>query len=276
MEPTPSYETLNETEWAALDRIDDLLQEGELDEAREALDALMRKRPRHPDLLIADAQLKLDEGEPHQAYAAIRGAERSADPAHFFFLRAACLYDLTRFAEAEADAQRSITIQPSEAMTHDLLSRIREHLGDAAGAAQAAEAAAGLDGEHFPEPLEVSDEAFDAVVERAVAELPPKVREKLEECPVLVQPLPTVEMLTEEDPPLSPDLLGLFVGRHIFAQGPSAVPGAPGTILLFRRNLLRACHDPEELAHEIGITVKHEVGHLMGLDEDELDDWGLA
>jgi len=225
---------------------------------------------------VADAQRKRDEGEPYQAFAAIQGAERSADPAHYFFLRAACLYDLTRFAEAEADALRSITIQPSEAMTHDLLSRVREHLGDATGAAEAAEAAAGLDGEHFPEPLEVSDEAFDAIVEKAVAELPPRVREKLDEFAVMVQPLPTVEMLSEEKPPLSPDLLGLFVGRHIFAQHSAALPDAPGMILLFRRNLLRACHDMDELAHEIRITVQHEVGHLMGLDEDELDDWGLS
>ena len=276
MDTTPRYETLGEREWAALDRIDDLLDEGELDEARVALDALMRDRPSHPDLLIADATLKLEEGEPHQALAAVRGAERSADPAHFFFLRAACLYDLTRFEEAEADAQRSITIQPGEARSYDLLSRVREHRGDASGAAEAAEAAAGLDGEHFPEPLEVSDDAFDAIVERALAELPERVREKLDEFPVIVQPLPTVEMLTEEEPPLSPDLLGLFVGRHIFAQMPSAVPGAPGNILLFRRNLLRACHDPDELAQEIRITVQHEVGHLMGLDEDDLDEWGLS
>jgi predicted Zn-dependent protease with MMP-like domain len=91
-----------------------------------------------------------------------------------------------------------------------------------------------------------------------------------------VQSLPTLEMLTAEDPPLTPDLLGLFVGRHIFAQGSSAAPSAPGAIYLFRRNLLRACGDLDELAREVSITVRHEVGHLMGLDEDELDDWGLA
>ena len=83
-------------------------------------------------------------------------------------------------------------------------------------------------------------------------------------------------MLTAEQPPLTPDLLGLFVGRHIFAEGATAVPSAPGAIYLFRRNLLRACNDVDELAQEIAITVRHEVGHLMGLDEDELEDWGLA
>ena len=93
---------------------------------------------------------------------------------------------------------------------------------------------------------------------------------------MLVQALPSPEMLNEENPPLTPDLLGLFVGRHIFAQLPTAVPGAPGAIYLFRKNLLRACEDKEELSKEVRITVQHEVGHLLGLDEDELEDWGLA
>jgi predicted Zn-dependent protease with MMP-like domain len=32
---------------------------------------------------------------------------------------------------------------------------------------------------------------------------------------------------------------------------------------------------PDELLEEIRITVLHEVGHLLGLDEDELYDRGL-
>jgi predicted Zn-dependent protease with MMP-like domain len=54
------------------------------------------------------------------------------------------------------------------------------------------------------------------------------------------------------------------------------LPAGPGEIYLFRRNLLRACHDREELAREIRITVQHEVGHLLGLNEDELGSWGLG
>jgi predicted Zn-dependent protease with MMP-like domain len=272
----PPYETLSETEWAEVDRIHELMDEEELEDARRALDELLRRRPNHPDLRIEDATLKLEEGEPQQALAALEGAERSADPARFFYLRAACYHELSRFAEAETDAQRSVAVHPGYAMAHDLLSRIRDHLGDAKGAAEASEAAAELDPENFPEPLEVSDEEFDLLVEKAVRDLPAKVREKLDEIPVLVQPLPSPEMLNEESPPLTPDLLGLFVGRHIFAQLPSALPGAPGAIFLFRKNLLRACEDKEELAREVRITVQHEVGHLLGLDEDELEDWGLA
>ena len=273
---THPYETLTEAEWTQVDKIHDLLDDGEAESARRALDELLRRRPDHPDLRIEDATLKLDANQPSQALAALAGAERSADPARYFFLRAMAHHELSRFAEAEADALRALAVHPGDAAAHDLLSRSRDHMGDKEGAAEASEAAAELDPENFPEPLELSDAEFDALVEKAIADLPDKVREKLDELPVLVQPLPSTEMLTEADPPLSPDLLGLFVGRHIFSQSHTAVPGAPGAIFLFRKNLLRACADADELAREIRVTVQHEVGHLMGLDEDELEDWGLG
>jgi len=273
---THPYETLTEAEWTQVDKIHDLLEDGDTESARRALDELLRRRPDHPDLRIEDATLKLDANQPSQALAALAGAERSADPARYFFLRAMAHHELSRFAEAEADALRALAVHPGDAAAHDLLSRSRDHMGDKEGAAEASEAAAELDPENFPEPLEMSDAEFDALVEKAIADLPDKVREKLDELPVLVQPLPSTEMLTEADPPLSPDLLGLFVGRHIFSQSHTAVPGAPGAIFLFRKNLLRACADADELAREIRVTVQHEVGHLMGLDEDELEDWGLG
>lgn len=270
------YDSLSETEWAQVERIHDLLDEGELEEARVALDAMLRRRPKQPDLRIVDATIHLEEGEATLALASLRGAERSADPAHFFFLRAAAHFDLVHFEEARADAERALAVHAEYAFAWDLLGRVLEHLGDLENAGKADETAHALDPEAFPLPLEVPREEFDALVARAVADLPGPVRAKLEEMPVLVQDLPTREMLVDEDPPLTPDLLGLFVGRHIFARSTSEVPGAPGAIFLFRRNLLRVCADREDLAHEVRITVQHEVGHLMGLDEDDLDDWGLA
>lgn len=270
------YEALTETEWAQVERIHDLLDEGEIEDARAALDAMLRTRRHQPDLRVMDATLCLEEGEPGRALEALKGAERSADPAHYFHLRAAAHYDLVHFAEARADVERALAIHEGDGHAWDLLSRILEHTGDPEGAAKAAQEAHDLDPEAFPLPLDVPDAEFDALVESSVRELPAKIRKKLDEMPIIAQALPTKEMLTDEDPPLTPDLLGLFVGRHIFDGSVSSVPGAPGAIFLFRRNLLRACEDREELAREVRITVQHEVGHLMGLDEDELDDWGLA
>jgi predicted Zn-dependent protease with MMP-like domain len=46
-------------------------------------------------------------------------------------------------------------------------------------------------------------------------------------------------------------------------------------IVLFQKNLERFARTREELLEEISITVLHEVGHLLGLDEEELTDRGL-
>lgn len=271
-----AYDTLNETEWAQVDRVHALLDEGEVEQARLAADSLLRRRPGHPDVRVVDATIALEEDEPERALDALKGAERSADPALFFYLRAAALFDLVRLEEASADAERALAIHADDPASHDLLSRLCEHLGRWEEAAEHAEAAAELEPDTFALPLEVSDADFDALVQKSMAELPAPIRKKLEELPIVVEALPTRELLTAEHPPLPPDLLGLFVGPHLLERSHSETPGAPGAIYLFRRNLLRSCADLEELAREVRITVQHEVGHLLGLDEDDLERWGLA
>jgi len=271
-----TFETLTETEWAQIERVWDALDEGDLERAHVELAALGRRRSDHPDVRVVAAQVSLDEGDPAAALERLEGAERSADPAFFFYLRARARFDTCAFEQARADAARSLAVQPEAPEVHDLLSRIADHLGEPEAAAEHAAEANDIDPEAYPMPLEVDDDAFDAVVERSLAELPAEVRKHLEEWPVLVDALPTREMLTADAPPLSPDLLGLFVGQHLMERSYADVPGSPGTIHLFRRNLLRMCRDGDELAREIRTTVLHEVGHLLGLDEDELDEWGLA
>ena len=270
------YETLSETDWTQVERIHDLMDEAEIEQARTAIDAMRSKRPAQADLRLLDAQLCLEEGEPLLALELLRGAERAADPAEFFAVRAAASYDLVRFEDAQRDAEQALGIRAEYGYVWDLLSRVFDHLGQSAKSAEAAETANGLDAEAFPLPLAVDDAEFDALVEKSLAEMPAPIAKHLEEFPVVVQPLPAREMLTADEPPFTPDLLGLFAGRHIFARSTTEAPSAPGAIFLFRHNLLRACTDREELAREIRITVQHEIGHLMGLDEDELDDWGLA
>ena len=257
------YETLNETEWEAVGEVWDLLEEGKPDQARRSLGALLAARPGHPDLRIVDAAVALEEGNPRGALESLKGAERSADPALFFHLRALAQYELGRFESARTDAERSLAIHGELA---EVFRDAREH----------ADAAREIDPEGFGDPLEISDEDFDLVVEQTLQAMPEKIRREIEELPVLVQPLPSRDMLTSEDGTVSPDILGLFVGRPRTERSVADLPGAPGAIYIFRRNLLRSCADLEELKREVRITVQHEVGHLLGLDEDELEEWGLG
>lgn len=270
------YDTLSEIEWEHVNHVWDLLDQGETERARLELQSLQAKRPGHPDLKIVDAAVALDEGEPQNALDALKGAERSADPALFFHLRAVAEFELARFEEARDDAERTLSIRPELAESHHLLSRALDHLGQFELARKHAREAETLDPDSFPDGLEVTDEEFDRLVEKSLGELPSKVKQHLEEIPVLIEPLPRRDVLRSEEPPLSPDLLGLFVGRHLLERSSSDLPGAPGAIFLFRHNLLRVCHDQEELEKEIRTTVQHEVGHLLGLDEDDLEQWGLA
>ena len=271
-----AYDTLNETEWERVERIWDLLEDGELERARLELDDMMSKRAKHPDLKIVDASIAIDEGEPQRALETLKGAEHSADPALFFHLRALSKFLLCRFEEARDDAERALAVLPEMADAHDLMSRTLEHLGDEEGMQRHAEEAAQLEPDNYPLPLDVDDQEFDLVVEKSLKELPAQVRRHLEEIPVLVEPLPDRAVLTAESPPMTPDLLGLFMGRDLMSRRHDDLPSGPGAIYLFRKNLLRACRDRDELAKEIRITVQHEVGHLLGLNEDDLESWGLG
>jgi predicted Zn-dependent protease with MMP-like domain len=271
-----SYETLTEHQWARVERIYDQLDAGEIEAARLEIDAMLATQPGHPDLRMVDAAVSLEEGDPERALGCLKGAERSADPAEFFHRRAVAAYELARFEDARADADRALSVMPRLAEAHDLLSRIEAHLGRPDVSEAHAAAAEAIDSEAFPTPLEVSDEEFDALVEKSLTELPERVRKELDHVPVLVEPLPSRDVLSQEKPVLSPDILGLFVGRHLLERSHDEPPAAPGAIYLFRCNLLRRCGDREELAKEIRITVQHEVGHLLGLDEDDLEEWGLA
>lgn len=270
------YETLDETEWKVVEEVWDLLDEGKTERARAAADTLLARRPGHPDVRIVDAAVALEEGEPGRALAALQGAERSADPALFFHLRAAAHYELVELTVARDDANRALAVNPEAPESHALLAKTLEYLDDPEAAALHGRLACEIDPERFPLPLEVSDEEFDALVEKSLLELPAEVRKHLEELPVLVEASPAREILTAEKPPISPDVLGLFVGRHLLERTHSDLPGAPGAIYLFRRNLLRVCGDRDELSREVRITVQHEVGHLLGMDEDDLEKWGLG
>ena len=78
------------------------------------------------------------------------------------------------------------------------------------------------------------------------------------------------------DERISPQTLGLFIG----VPRPEALVTEQRVdldrILLFKKNLEKICQDEEDLIDQIQITVRHEVGHYLGLDEDDLERLGLA
>ena len=109
-------------------------------------------------------------------------------------------------------------------------------------------------------------------VRATIAELPPELRERAEPLPVVFERVPPPDMLDEV---VQPDTLGLFVGEA-FPDGEGGPSPLPPQIFLFLENLWDFAEGDEEIyLDEIHVTYIHELGHYLGLNEEELEERGL-
>jgi predicted Zn-dependent protease with MMP-like domain len=72
------------------------------------------------------------------------------------------------------------------------------------------------------------------------------------------------------------DTLGLFVGEAFAEEGNTTHP-LPAQVILFTDNLWDEAEGQlHRFRDEIRITLLHELGHYLGLDEPDLDERGLG
>lgn len=186
------------------------------------------------------------------------------------------LFELCRFTEAQGAFERVLKDAPDEAWAHHYLGLMAERRGDTREAKKRFTKAQALVPEEFPPPVELSEEEFDRALEAAVKALPEHVKGYLDNVTISVEDIPSDDDLTSQSPALSPCILGVFRGTPVGERSvTSAYDHFPASIVLYQKNLERFAKTREELIEQIGITVMHEVGHLVGLDEDELWERGL-
>ena len=108
----------------------------------------------------------------------------------------------------------------------------------------------------------VSPAEFEEYVADALDALPPELVARFSNVVV-------VEDEHEQDP----DLLGLYEGIALTEREHYA--GAlPDRISLYRIPLCLMAEDLDHLVEEIAVTVVHEFGHHVGIDDDRLHDLG--
>ncbi len=113
----------------------------------------------------------------------------------------------------------------------------------------------------------------EAEIEATVGSLPADLLEEVRALPVVLEPEPTRAMISDG---IEPDTLGLFVGLP-FPDMESGAQYLPGQIVLFLENIwLYARGDPRVFRKEVRTTYLHEIGHYLGLDEDDLFDRGMG
>ena len=186
-----------------------------------------------------------------------------------------CHFFRLEVVTAEKELRRALLSEPDWAEAHYWLGRVLEWRGRMPEAELEFESANRLDPDDYPSPHRLADEDLDRVMKDAIATLPPRIRKAIDEVAILVEEYPDEHLLKEADPPFPPDLLGLFTGTSLAERSTLSSGAAPNTIHVFKRNIELYGGNREEVVAELRVTLLHEIGHYLGLDEEELEALGL-
>jgi len=262
-----------------LERSRDALRLG-LELAQRGSRRVLARRRRNPqlaaDLAVLEAQALNDIGRSDEALGridvALRLAPGRGDALHE---KGVALFDLSKFAEAKVVLARAITIQPDDAYSHQMMGLTLEQLGDTPGGDRELRRAVELAPTELSAPVLISTEDFRAEVDAVIAKLPADRRARVRSIRVDVVDLPDPADLAAVNPPFPPTILGLYRGPVGKVHVVPAAEGEPPSIVLYRKNLARAVKTRAELSEQIRDTLLHEIGHLEGLDEDDLRRRGM-
>jgi predicted Zn-dependent protease with MMP-like domain len=246
-----------------------------------AADLVTRARLRHPQsaaVWVCAGEVALGLQDPREA---IRWMQRALalDPAHFPARvgLARALLSAGRVHEAYAAAEVLRKEAPDAAEVAHLLATLCEIMGSDTRAWALYRRAAALDPTRFFVPIRVPRADFDAMVQSALDALSPEIQAALLNVVISVKDFPHPGDSGDEEWPIDPTNLGVILGagRADRSVDDPLGGGLPCRICFFQRNHERGCRSRAELAHEVRVTVLHEVGHYLGLDEEDLLARGL-
>jgi len=113
--------------------------------------------------------------------------------------------------------------------------------------------------------VDLSREEFEKIVYQKYEALPREILERLDNVELFV-----------EDEPAGRNLWGLYHGiPYPDRKNPGYSLVMPDKIILYRLPIMRSCRTRQQLERRIERVLYHEIGHYLGLDEDELREMGL-
>ena len=124
----------------------------------------------------------------------------------------------------------------------------------------------------------LSEERMRVAVKHTLGRLPPLAQGVIGNITIVVEDYP--EEWIFDTGGADPRIMGLFrgpeSGRSPERASTDYVPQGSPTLYLYRWNIERVCGTPEEVEAQVEMTVLHEVGHYLGLDEEALHFQGLG
>ena len=183
------------------------------------------------------------------------------------------LFELARFEDARRSLETAVALDPESGHALYHLALVLERLGLDAEATRAPSRRPTRSTPSTTRcPCASTTTSSGARSSEAIDNLPRSIREYVEDVPVLVEDFPSQELLGDEN--VSPQILGIYIGTPRTQAEQSAQPTDVTRVILFKRNLEKICRDHDELIDQIQITVRHEIGHHLGLSEEDMERLG--
>lgn len=124
-------------------------------------------------------------------------------------------------------------------------------------------------------PRFLDPDEIQKIVEEIFSRFPQEIQDAMDNVAIVLEDFPADDLLHSADPPLDPLVLGLFEGVPLPDQSVFDPETMVTQIRLFGVNIALIAANEERLAEELEVTLKHEIGHYLGLDEEDLADRGL-
>ena len=113
-------------------------------------------------------------------------------------------------------------------------------------------------------------EKFEALVAKAIENLPPEFQSKLENVDIIVEDWPTPRQLRQAKLTHPNQLLGLYQGVPQTKRDGGYGLVLPDKISIFQKPIEALCRRSEEIEAKIGEVVRHEIAHHFGISDETL------
>ncbi|MBN1995266.1 MAG: metallopeptidase family protein [Anaerolineae bacterium] len=117
-------------------------------------------------------------------------------------------------------------------------------------------------------------EEFEQLVAQALDELPNFFKERLQNVEVVVADWPTETELQAVGLKPGQLLFGLYQGIPLTRRTSHYGLVLPDKITIYRMPIEQVCRTPKQIIRQVQRTVKHELAHHFGLDDDRLRELG--
>ena len=120
--------------------------------------------------------------------------------------------------------------------------------------------------------VRVDRKAFEQLVADALASIPSRFRQAMENIAIVVEDEPSPQLLADMDIDPPDTLLGLYQGTPLTERSWAHGNTLPDRVLIFQGPHERAADDADDLVVAIGETLIHEIGHYFGMSEEQIEE----